>query len=54
VQAIAGGMARATIRKLVRADRFPRPLNLGIREWRWSRASIEAWAARLETVTAPA
>jgi prophage regulatory protein len=46
VGALLGGASIATVYRLVRDDpTFPRPLQLGRRMTRWSRAEIEAWVA---------
>jgi predicted DNA-binding transcriptional regulator AlpA len=46
VGALLGGASTATVYRLLRTDEtFPRPLQLGRRMTRWSRADVVAWVA---------
>ena len=37
------GVSRATLRRMVAAKRFPRPIRVGLRAVRWRRSEVLAW-----------
>ena len=41
------GLSRATIYRLMKSGKFPRPLSIGTGSVRWRQSDVSAWQARL-------
>jgi len=43
------GLSRATIYRMIKADKFPRPLSIGTGAVRWRQSDLTAWQQSLST-----